>query len=649
MKELTNILEMCQSISQSIDEDKIKENLSSQKDQIEKEIQYLEKNIEQADELLNILFAKKITVSNEFYEILSKISPCLKFDKLSDQLIGILWSKAYQQIPFHSRESFLYMWIDKKKFRFWNYVNALPIFLSNTKIPAGFAPNWFLKIGNAVSGDLAGGGFFRGVENYAFNFPFAGLGVFEQYIKEELDDMKLHIAAILLGTLRAKSMKDKAFGETVYKWDTDLQKSPKTKLKVCYYRSWGISFVRGGIPIEKLRLILDSAMKGIIEEQEEAFDVVRRCSTGQIEEEFSDFVVQWLNRYVSPKLSPRSKLSVVNTMSHLRDHRIKEKSLIDTSDSNKLIIAIQPIEKKYTGIWKEIEHYLVCRLHENTDCFGNLLKQLSDTNPNTLVELFIDQELKYLNSEMDRIDASYLIMDFIFSKNNNVRRLGTVLFSQTEIDILPSKKMNQISNTELRLALWEFIRKPLLDGKATGRFLLVLEPLFREVSDGELLDKFEQEMVLQAINYPGACLEKWRTIENPSDLLNRVIKKASDYFEKLEKFHNSPANSFQFPYFLGAAEKGYRDLSSRISKGVHDQSLFLKLATKVDLIYGDHWCIPEQGEQLRLGKPSPFNELSHQIEMPHLEMLIPETMALRRLEASHEIRRLQNEEIEHAG
>lgn len=648
MKQLTNILEMCRFISQEIDENKIKDHLSSQKDQIKKEIQYLKKNKERASELLDVLFPQNITVSDEFYEILSKIPPCLEFERSSNQLVGILWSKAYQHIPSHSRESFLDLWIDKKRFRFWNYIEALPTFLSNTEISAVFAPSWFLRIGNAVSGDLAGGGFFRGIENYAFNFPSVSLAIFEQYIKEELDDMKLHIAAILLGVLRAKSTKDEFFRRTIDEWDINLQKSPKEELRICYYRSWGISFARGGISIEKLRLVLDLALEGIIEEQEEAFDVVRRCSVGQIQEGFSHFVVQWLNRYVSSKLSPRSKLSVVNTISHLRDHRGRDKPLIDTTDSNEIIIAIQPIEKEYTGIWREIEYYLVHRLHENTDHFGNLLKQISDVNQNTLVELFMDQELKYLNSEMNKIGVFHLIMDFIFSKNDSVRRLGNVLFSQLKVEVLPSGEMKQISNTELSLALWEFIRKPWPDGKATAHFLLVLEPLFRNTSDNELLNKFEREMVLQAINYPGECLEKWKILEKPSDLLKRVIKKADDYFEKLNKFHNSPANSFQFPDFLEASEKGYRDLSSRISKGVHDQSLFLKFATKVDLIYGDHWCIPEQGEQLGLGEPSSLNEFSHQIEMSRLEMLIPETMALRRLEASQEIRRLQSEEIEHA-
>ncbi len=648
-KQLANILEMCQSISQAIDEDKIRENLSSQKDQIKKEIQYLEKNKERASELLNILLPENIMVNNEFYETLSKIPPCLEFEKPSDQLIGILWSKAYQQIPPHSRGPFLDLWINKEVFRFWDYVEALPTFLSNTEISPVFAPGWFLRIGNAVSGDLAGGGFFRGIENYAFNFPFSGLAVFEYYIKEELDEMKLHIAAILLGTLRAKSKEDQSFSKTVDKWDVDLQKSPKIESRICYYRSWGISFVRSGIPIDKLRSVLNLALGGTIEEQEEAFDVVRRCSTGQIEEEFSCFVVRWLNRYVSPKLSPRSKLSVVNTVSQLRDYHRRERPLIDTVDSNKIIIAIQPIEKEYTGIWREIEHYLVRRLHENMDLFGNLLKQISDTNPNILVELFTNRELNYLNSEMNRVGVSQLIIDFIFSKNDNVRRLGNVLFSQIKVEKLPEKEMKRTSNTELRLALWEFIRKPLHDGETTAHFLLMLEPLFQNTSDGELLDTFEQEMILQAINYPGACLEKWKTVEKPSDLLNRVIEKADEYFEKLKKAHNSPINSFQFPDFLEAEKKGYRNLSHQISKGVYDQSLLLQLVTKVNLIYGDHWSTLDKGDQLGLGDPSPLNELSHQIEMPRLEMITPGTMALRRIEALHNIRFLQSKETEHAG
>ena len=647
MKHLANILAMCQSITQGIDEDDIKARLRSKKDEIKKEIQYLEANKERVAELLNILFAEKIKVSEEFYETLSKIPICLEFEKSSYQLMGILWSEAYQQVPSHSRESFLDLWMDQEAFQFWNCISALPTFLMHVEVPTVFASDWFLRIGNAVRGDLAGGVFFRGVENYAFNFPSIGLTVFEQYIKDGLNDTRLHLAAIILGALRAKSKKEKTSKETVKKWDIELKANSKIELRLCYYRSWRTSFGSDGVSIDELRSVLDAAMEGTKEEQEEAFDVVRRLCLGQIEEEFSCFVLQWLTKHVSPELSPDAKLSVVDMVSRLRDYQGRDKPLIDTADSNKLILAIQPIEEKYTEIWKEIERYLVHRLFENTSCFGELLKQIAGKNPEALIELFRNHEFEHLVSKMDRVGMSQFITDCIFSKNDTIRRLGIVLFEQLKIETLSDEVVKQISNTELRLALWEFIRKPFFDGEDIARYLYVLEPLFRNASDRELRDEFEREMVLQAMNYPGSCIKKWKEVEKPSDLLKRVIAKSDGYFEDMEQVHNSPANSFQFPDFDETAERGYRDFSHRVSKGIRDRSLISQLLTSVELNYGDNWCVLGQGEKNALGDPSPMNRFSHQMELPRLEVLMPEIMAQRRINATENIRRLQTEEMRH--
>ncbi len=648
MKHLANILAMCQSISQGVDQDDIKARLSDKKDKIKKEIQYLEENKERAAELLNILFPEEIKVSYKFYETLSKIPICLEFEESSYQLMGILWGEAYQQVPSHSRESFLDLWIKEKEFPFWNYISALPTFLAHVEVPAVFASDWFLRIGDAVSGNLAGGSFFRGVENYAFNFSSAGLTVFGQYINDGLKDTRLHLAAIILGVLRAKSTEEKISKEAVNKWDIELKTGPKTELRLCYYRSWRTTFGRGGVSIDELRSVLDAAMEGTKEEQEEAFDVVRRLCLGQIEEEFSCFILKWLTKHVSPELSPDAKLSVVDMVSRLRDYQGRDKQLIDTADSNKLILGIQPIEKKYTGIWKEVEGYLVHRLFENTSYFGELLKQIAEKNPETLIELFRNHEFEHLVSKMDRVGMSQFITDCLFSKSNTIRRLGNILYEQIKIETISDEVMKQISNTELRLALWEFIRKPFFDGEAIAHFLQVLEPLFRNASDRELRDAFEREMVLQAMNYPGSCLKKWKEVEKPSDLLKRVIAKADGYFEDLKKVHNSPANSFQFPNFVETAEKGYRDFSHRVSQGAHDRSLISQLLTSVDLIYGDNVCVLGQGEQDGPGDPFPMNRFSHQMELPRLEVLMPEIMAQRRMIAAENIRRLQTEEMENA-
>ena len=55
----------------------------------------------------------------------------------------------------------------------------------------------------------------------------------------------------------------------------------------------------------------------------------------------------------------------------------------------------------------------------------------------------------------------------------------------------------------------------------------------------------------------------------------------------------------------------------------------------------------DQGEQDGPGDPFPMNRFSHQMELPRLEVLMPEIMALRRINATENIRRLQTEEMRH--
>ena len=638
MKKLTIISNMCQSISQSVDENEIKANLLNKKDHIEEEIQYLGQNTEQVSKLLDILFPQDISVGYEFYQILSKILPCLGFDESGYRLMGILWSEAYQRLPSHSRETLLNLWVDKEV-QFWDNLQALPTFLSSVEVPAAFASSWFLKIENIVQGNLAGGDFFRGVENYAFNFPSAGLTIFDQYLKDGLDDVRLHLAAIILGAVRAKSTKENILKETVNKWD--VKASQKTELRRCYYRSWEISFRRGEVSKNKLGLVLDKAIEGTIEEQNEAFDVVRRCSSGRMEEEFAHFIFQWLSKNVSSELSPDAKYSVADTVYKLRDLQGKNKALIDTDDANKLILSIQPIEREYINIWEKVERYLVHRLHENTASFGKILKQIADKNPETLIKLFIDNKLEYLISEMNRIGVPQLIADCIFSRSDTIRKLGNILLHKIEIETLSDGMVKQISDRELRLALWESIRMPFADSKKTTRLLLMIEPLVLSLPDSELRDEFENEMVLQAINYPGACLKEWKEIEKPSDLLKQVIAKAEGYFEKQKKFRDSPANSFQFPEYMEATEKG-RQFFSQLFLETRDKSLMSQIVSTVDLIYGNLFIL-SQGEPGEIGEPMPLEELSFQVEMPRLERIQPESMALRRFEAEQKIRRLQDE------
>ena len=112
-------------------------------------------------------------------------------------------------------------------------------------------------------------------------------------------------------------------------------------------------------------------------------------------------------------------------------------------------------------------------------------------------------------SEIGKEDVRGLVTECVFSESDNVRRLGSVLFQRVKIEGLSDEVFKGKTDSELNAVLWEFVRGA-FDGESTARFFVLFEPLFRNASDRALRDDFEQEMVLQAVNFPGACLEQWR-------------------------------------------------------------------------------------------------------------------------------------------
>ena len=633
MKTLLNLQTLCYSLSQSMDSSEVNAKLSLFKDQIEDEIQYIAENKQKVRELLGILFPQGISDSNSFYKVLSNVPHCLGFVESSYQLMGMFWSQAYRQLPPNCKEDFLDYWVDNDEFQFWSYILALQSFLLNVEVPSTYTSKWFLKIGNVVRDDLAGGNFYRAIEIYVFKSPASGLDIFDQYVSTELDELKLHIAAIILGVLRSKSIQDKSFEKEVNKRDVSLKSSPKLQLRLCNLRSWSFAFCRGGVSMEKMRLVLDLAMERSAAEQDEAFAAVYRCLNGQVKENVVQFTLQWLNRYASPGLSSNAKRSVLKIISRLQECQEAGRQILETPRTNSFILAIQPIDVKDVEIWKEVESFLVTQLHKSIGNFKELLIQITEITPKSFIEQFKNRVFSLLISEMGKVDVQGLVSDCLFSEREQVRRLGSMLFQRIRIDDFPDDVMKGRSDTELNPVLWEFVRGT-FDGESSARFLLLLEPLFRNASDCALLDDFEQEMVLQAINFPGACLEKWKKFENPSDLLNRVIANAENYFELLQSVKDSPAYSFQFPGLREADEIGRRDMSKNISESVRKQSLFEQLSKRVSLLYGDSWCMLGQGDQRGIGETLPLHDFSSVMEVPRLEILAPEMMALRRLEAS---------------
>ncbi|MFQ5963732.1 MAG: hypothetical protein ACE5KZ_05555 [Candidatus Scalinduaceae bacterium] len=631
IKYITQVTEL---VSCGVKDKEIRSVISNSQTKIEKEINYLLKNRGKIIEILKLLFSENIPISSNFYRKLSDIEYYLGFKPIANKLTGHLWIEAYKLLPKRNALELLQLLVEDESIDIFPRIRSLPIFLSEVEISSDFASSWFFSMAEKIGADLAGGNFFKAVNEYAFNFPQSGLKVFEQYVSEGLDNLRLNLSAIILGALRASSEKRLIQKEIIEGWEEKLINSPQTESRLCYHKSWITSFWRGIISIEQLESKLAKMMEGTQEEIDEAFYVLYKCLLNQLTSEvFVKFSMQWFNKNASGKIPPLAKYCVVNSMLRLCDVREAKSRLINISDANKLIIKVQPIPQENNGTWSDIEYYLIDRLHEDKKSFADILNLLNEANPETLFKKFRSNEFDYLTSKLSKSDASWLITNLIFSQDAKKRKLGNILFQKIKINQFSSEIVEKTDETQMSIVLWEFIRRPFL-GAEVSRFLIMLEPRYR-ICSTKMQEEYKREMVMQAINYPGECLENWKKMRNPSKLLKSVIESAEKYFENLKKTRNSPANSFSFPELNQSAKKGYREYSRKISEDAHKTSILSRLAKHIDIMYGDQWSIMAQG---KLGDPTPFKEVSHSIEAPRLEEIDPEGMVLRKVQANTQIK-----------
>lgn len=632
------LFEIAETIAQGLRNKEHQKNIHQNYSEIEKEINYLFENRSKAIEMLHIVFPDGKYLNPEFYKKLSDIQYYLKFKPKAYLLTGFLWVEAYKLLPQPSATELLRLLIDYNgSINISSVIHSLPAFLSEIELSPDFASSWFYSFVKKVGRDFASNGVYQAVENYAFNFPTSGLKVFEKYISQELDENRLHLSAIILGSLRASSETDRVQKETLERWNNKLINNPHTEMRICYHRSWLIPFWRGLVSIDQLETKLTLMMEGSQEEKTEAFSVLHKCLLSNLKNEyFLKYSLQWLNKNVSNRISDIAKYYVTHSIFMLNSEiKIKQDYM---NDAINLIIKIQPVSCDNSGIWEDIEHYLVDLLNAGKESFYNILTKLLEANFEGLSWHIKNSKFEYLLSKTTESDIGSFITDLMISFDNKKRLFGFLLFQKTKISSFDENTLKKAQVIQLHLLLLESIRNP-FSSEDASRFFIMLEPYFQDVST-ELKNEFKDEMVTQAINYPGKCLNNWKKINTPSNLIKDVIESAEQYFKKLENISQSAAISFTFPELKNSFEIERREFSKKVSKGAQEESILASLCKKVDIIYGNQWCIMV-GD--KLGDPTALERISHSVELPRLELIDPEGMTIRRMRATAQIKEYDKE------
>lgn len=188
----------------------------------------------------------------------------------------------------------------------------------------------------------------------------------------------------------------------------------------------------------------------------------------------------------------------------------------------------------------------------------------------------------------------------------------------------------------LRVLLFEIARRP-FSADLTSRIFLLLLP-FYETTDATLREEFVNEMIFQAINFPGACYQAWKDHSSPTPALVEILQQVKTYFDGLDSLRSCSGGYITFPEWSSALKEWERRFSNEVSEGAKKASIFASLVRHIELIYGSEWSIAGTSS---VSDPTPMTTFSHGMEVPRIEILDPEGCALRRLRFNSLLRGLQ--------
>jgi hypothetical protein len=625
------LLEIADTVATKKEDAEIHKMTQVHKTEIEEEVTKI--SDKDVDEIFARLFPSGTPISTDFYNTLKNYQHLVGYGPAFYVLGGRIWARACREIAPDKQKVLLDSLMDEKGRGVWRAIFYLPEFCSRVEIEAQFAAGWFYRFGVMVKDDMANWDFFNGVKNYALHFPDSGMKVFETYISEQLDHLKISLSALFLGTIRSQAANGHFEKSIVNHWDNQIRTSPQINMRLIYYRSLSTSFDMGSLSIQELDCELTKMLKGAPEEISEAFSIVWLCLKSKCADvDFVKFAMDWLSKNVSSKLPDAAKHHLVVAMWFFRTPG-KQQIDIKASEADDLLATIQPIPESNRGTWEYLEMYLVERLHQDTMSFESILGKFVDSNPKGMIAQFQSEVFDHLKSEICQAKIQDFVTRWSLSTDANKREIARAILQKAESVDFSQNVISETNEKQLETVLLEFIRRPLLAEK-TSEYLLALEPAFRNVRP-ELKQMFKNEMILQAINYPGACLDSWKKIETLSELLKDVIVDAEKYFERLSAIKDSPAIAFTFPGCREAAEREAREFSNKVSKEAREKSIFAKLAKNIQIIYGSRWSVMVEG---KLGQTTDFNEISHSAEFPRVEIIDPEGMAIRRIQSISQIK-----------
>jgi hypothetical protein len=572
--------------------------------------------------LVRALFPAGVPLDTAFYTRLTQFRYTLGFTTSVEKVMTFASLAAMRGLGAADRETLLGA-VTAPGHDFFTFHHLLREVVMAMPPGPDFAIRWFPALLTRLGNDMATGPVWGAIAGYCEAGPTHGLTVLERYHALADPDPPIdHLIQAMLGILRTLKL-EQSDRQRFLAVETALENDLDPSRREVFLSSWAITTFRSGLSKETLARLC--AKLPTAREKDHWFAVLSHILVSpKLGSETLHLAMAWLRDHASPDLTPNAKHRLVEAASFTGpDGRFVGDPLLDLWE---LILAVLPIAPERTATWNSLECVLSDMLRRDRAVFETRFTQLCERAARSILPLIRNGPgFQTLISQMGYLDWSDLVGRLVFSSSVLTRQVGLYFFQNLPVREFPKAVLDNVNATDLALTFCAFRIAPLC-GEVVGRFLLAVLPRVL-TEDTATQREYAGEFLLQCKNYHVACLEVFKDAKVKSPFMASVIKAADNYYSKLRRTEDTALNAMKVPSLESIARSKRRALDREIREGSERNSVLMQVVKKVDMIYGERFSSFREGA---LSEPTATQQHRFEIEIPRLEEIDPEALALRR-------------------
>lgn len=557
----------------------------------------------------------------------------LGFSENARIFVGRIWADAAERWDSQGRAVFLSLLLRDGHEIFEALDIAVELF-RRVKCTADEVFPWIAEAHRRIANDMYQKGFWGCAEAFCSTSSEAAIIVCERWLDARPPSLSLTVLSNMIGWLRIAIHRDEAILDGFLRLEVRLKAGGSPAWRALYIQSWtrgsdtfSIS-EREALNLRDLYVIPDSEeetawcflLNSVVQADRAAWRWAYRELMSMARTTLGDNPKHWI---------AVAALYGIETA--------QQTGAVSADRWRGVFVLLLPIAPG-VPLWRTIHNTLASLANKDGAAMRQLIRILAARSArHWLEELRAGDFRWFFQIVRTKGLAPAISADLCFASGASIREVGLLFFEGCELGELDPDAVRNATPLQIELLLLEAQCRHIAYG-ALARLHASLADRVDEIQ-AHLPDLFYEEVSLQCMNTHEyrAALANARPRH---EYLQAIVGDVRERLAAIRDASRSPAFRMQAPGQARAQILHDRRFVREVSAGVEQHSTLANLFPSIHMLYGgmEPRIFLREGE---LGPPVQMHSASSSVEVPRLESLDPEGMALRRLSAATRVNALE--------